>query len=81
MIAWERQEKSEQKGDLSRARIYVKSEAGEGRRDKQVSKNYTYPILDHGNLVNPTGRGEPLGEPNYGLDPAPVSFCLHVYPG
>ena len=71
MIAWERREKSEQKGDLSRARIYVKSEAGEGRRDKQVSKNYTYPILDHGNLVSSASRGEPVGDPDHGLDPFP----------
>jgi hypothetical protein len=35
------------------------------------SKLSDCPILDHCNLVSPTSRSEPMGDPDHGLDPFP----------
>lgn len=35
------------------------------------SKLSDHPVLDHRNLVSPTSRSQPVGDPDHGLDPFP----------
>ena len=57
----------------------VKKKKKEGKgtiRDRwrgfnEEKKSHTYPIFNHGNLVSPPSRGEPVGDPDHGLDPFP----------
>ena len=55
--------------------MYVKKGEWEGvagdreKVSRRRKKEVTYPILDHGNLVSPTSRSEPVGDPDHGLLP------------
>lgn len=64
------------KGRLNKTPDVCKKKGGKGQSDdrKKVSKrkkSHAYPILDHGNLVSPTSRSEPVGDPDHGLHPFP----------
>jgi len=66
LCKWERGGgESQRNGDITRPRMYVKREEGAPK------KSHTYPILDHGNLVSPASRSEPVCDPDHGLDPFP----------
>ena len=65
------------RGGLTRHRgVCKKGALWDGRRqeegfESEKKKDDTYPILDHRDLVCPTSRSEPVGDPDHGLDPFP----------